>query len=100
MNRKGLAVAVATAIIASGFLANAADKKGADKPAPAKADKPAPAKVKCLGIAKKGGNDCATGTHGCAGLATKDMDKAEWKFADSKAACEKAKGTVVEEKAM
>lgn len=92
MNRKGLALAVASSILASGLLANAADK--------AKKEAAPAAKVKCLGIAKKGGNDCANGTHGCAGKAEKDMDMADWKFADSKAACEKAKGKVVEEKAM
>lgn len=96
MNRKGLALTVASAILTSGLLANAAGKEAKKEAAPA-----APAaKVKCMGIAKKGGNDCANGAHGCAGKAAKDHDMTEWKFADSKMACEKAKGKVVEEKAM
>lgn len=96
MNRKGLALAVAASIITSGMIAGAKEKtaeKTADKVAPA-------AKVRCAGIAKKGANDCATAAHGCAGLAQKDHDSADWKFADNKAACEKQKGKVVAEKAM
>ena len=36
---------------------------------------------KCFGIATAGKNDCAssTGSHGCAGMATKDHDPADWK---------------------
>lgn len=37
-------------------------------------------KVKCYGIAKTGKNDCksASGSHGCAGYATKDNDPDEF----------------------
>ena len=42
-----------------------------------KMDKPA-AMEKCFGVAKAGKNDCAAGTHSCAGQATKDMDKASF----------------------
>lgn len=37
-----------------------------------------PAMEKCYGVAKAGKNDCAAGTHSCAGQATKDMDKASF----------------------
>lgn len=33
---------------------------------------------KCYGIAKKGRNDCGSASHGCAGEAKIDGDKAEW----------------------
>jgi uncharacterized membrane protein len=46
---------------------------------------------KCYGIAKAGQNDCATATHGCAGMATADKDPAEWKSVP-KGTCEKAGG--------
>jgi uncharacterized membrane protein len=48
--------------------AYAADTKAMDKPA----------MEKCFGVAKAGKNDCAAGTHSCAGQATKDMDKASF----------------------
>jgi uncharacterized membrane protein len=43
---------------------------------------PNPAKDKCFGVAKAGANDCAsaTGTHSCAGTATVDNDKGDWKY--------------------
>lgn len=49
---------------------------------PAKSDK-------CFGIAMAGKNDCAskTGSHSCAGQATKDKDPNEWKYVD-KGTCE------------
>ena len=34
-----------------------------------------PAMEKCYGVAKAGKNDCASGSHSCAGQSTKDMDK-------------------------
>ena len=36
---------------------------------------------KCFGVATAGKNDCAssTGSHGCAGMATKDHDPSDWK---------------------
>lgn len=37
-----------------------------------------PAMEKCFGVAKAGKNDCAAGTHSCAGQANKDMDKASF----------------------
>ncbi|QID17245.1 DUF2282 domain-containing protein [Nitrogeniibacter mangrovi] len=39
-------------------------------------------KEKCFGIAKAGANDCAsvTGTHSCAGQASRDNDPKEWKY--------------------
>lgn len=46
---------------------------------------------KCYGVAKAGQNDCATATHGCAGMAAADKDPAEWKNVP-KGTCEKAGG--------
>ena len=44
------------------------------------ADKPMdkPATEKCYGVAKAAKNDCAAGSHSCAGQATKDFDKASF----------------------
>ena len=55
---------------------------------PAAAD---PSKEKCFGIAKAGQNDCATGSHSCAGTATKDNDSGDWKYV-AKGTCEKMGG--------
>jgi uncharacterized membrane protein len=61
--------------------------------APAAAD---PSKEKCFGIAKAGANDCAsaTGSHSCAGTATKDNDKGDWKYVD-KGTCDKMGGSMM-----
>ena len=52
-----------------------------------------PSKDKCFGVAKAGANDCAsaTGSHSCAGTATKDNDKGDWKYVE-KGTCEKLGG--------
>jgi uncharacterized membrane protein len=54
-----------------------------------------PAKDKCFGVAKAGANDCAsaTGTHSCAGTATVDNDKGDWKYVE-RGTCEKMGGTL------
>ncbi|HEX7686059.1 MAG TPA: DUF2282 domain-containing protein [Burkholderiaceae bacterium] len=54
---------------------------------------PQPGKDKCFGVAKAGQNDCAsaTGSHSCAGTATKDNDPGDWKYVD-KGTCEKMGG--------
>ena len=61
--------------------------------APAAADA---SKEKCFGIAKAGANDCAsaTGSHSCAGTATKDNDKGDWKYVD-KGTCDKMGGSTM-----
>lgn len=51
------------------------------------------AKDKCFGVAKAGQNDCATGSHSCAGQAKKDNDTSEWKYV-AKGTCEKLGGKV------
>jgi len=53
-------------------------------------------KEKCYGIAKAGSNDCAsaTGSHSCAGTATKDNDKGDWKYVD-KGTCDKMGGSTM-----
>lgn len=53
-------------------------------------------KDKCYGIAKAGANDCAsaTGSHSCAGTATKDNDKGDWKYVD-KGTCDKMGGSMM-----
>ena len=60
--------------------------------APVAAD---PSKDKCFGIAKAGQNDCASasGSHSCAGTATKDNDAGDWKYV-AKGSCEKMGGTM------
>ena len=50
-------------------------------------------KEKCFGVAKKGGNDCAsaTGSHSCAGQAKADNAPEEWKYV-AKGSCEEMGG--------
>jgi uncharacterized membrane protein len=52
-----------------------------------------PSKDKCYGVAKAGHNDCAsaTGSHSCAGTATKDNDSGDWKYVE-KGSCQKMGG--------
>ena len=56
---------------------------------------PDASKDKCYGIAKAGANDCAsaTGSHSCAGTATVDNDKGDWKYVE-RGTCEKMGGTL------
>ena len=53
-------------------------------------------KDKCFGIAKAGQNDCASasGSHSCAGTATKDKDPGDWKYVE-KGSCEKMGGSMM-----
>ncbi len=55
-------------------------------------------KERCYGIAKAGQNDCSnlSGTHGCAGMATKDNDPGEWKAVPN-GTCKKLKGLTEKE---
>ena len=50
-------------------------------------------KDKCFGIAQAGQNDCASasGSHSCAGTATKDNDAGDWKYV-AKGTCDKMGG--------
>ena len=84
MKIKKLAFSAAGIILASGILtpAHAGDKKK---------------QVQCMGTALKAKNDCAGNGHDCAGLAKKDRDPKEWKFAASKLECEKAGGQLLED---
>jgi uncharacterized membrane protein len=54
---------------------------------------PDASKDKCYGIAKAGANDCASasGSHSCAGTATKDKDPGDWKYVE-KGTCDKMGG--------
>ena len=63
--------------------------------APVHAADTKPAQEKCFGIAKAGQNDCASasGSHSCAGTATKDNDAGDWKYV-AKGSCEKMGGTM------
>jgi uncharacterized membrane protein len=63
-----LAAMFGTMALAVASTGTAADKPMADKPA----------MEKCFGVNKAGKNDCAAGTHSCAGQATKDMDKSSF----------------------
>jgi uncharacterized membrane protein len=69
---------LSTGVAASGLLGALAlaavavsQAKAADEMAGAKTEK-------CYGVAKAGKNDCAAGSHSCAGQATKDADKASF----------------------
>jgi uncharacterized membrane protein len=50
-------------------------------------------KEKCYGIAKAGKNDCksSSGSHSCAGQASKDNDPADWNYV-AKGTCAQAGG--------
>ncbi len=84
-NRQALiAAALATVCAAAGSSAIAADAGSASAAA---------AKEKCYGIAKAGGNDCATanGAHSCAGQSKVDKGPYEWKYV-AKGTCKKEGG--------
>lgn len=55
-------------------------------------------KEKCYGIAKAGQNDCAniSGTHSCAGQASKDMAPDDWKYV-AKGTCKSMNGMTADE---
>lgn len=55
-------------------------------------------KEKCFGIAKAGQNDCASlsGSHSCAGQASKEMASDEWKYV-AKGSCKSMKGMTADE---
>ena len=59
----------AALLSALALLPGAASSQAMDKPG---------GKEKCYGVAKAGKNDCAAGTHSCAGQSTKDMDKSSF----------------------
>ncbi len=84
MNYSKLAIGAAGLILASGVLSESQAKDE-------------PKQVQCLGVAMKAKNDCGGNGHGCSGLAKKDRDPKEWKYAASKDACEKAGGVLLEE---
>ena len=71
---KSLTVSAMFGAAALAFASSAAFADDAKKME--KMDKPAT--EHCFGVAKAGKNDCAAGTHSCAGQATKDMDKASF----------------------
>jgi len=56
---------------------------------------PAPAPTysaeKCYGVATKGGNDCGTATHSCAGESSKAKDAASWIYVPA-GTCKKIEG--------
>jgi uncharacterized membrane protein len=54
-----------------------------------------PSKDKCYGVAKAGQNDCASasGSHACAGTATKDKDAGDWKYV-AKGTCDQMGGSM------
>lgn len=66
-----LVLALVTAGLTAGSLAVIA----ADKPEDKNGKQPV---EKCYGVAKKGKNDCKSDAHSCAGLSTKDKDKADY----------------------
>ncbi|MEM7184568.1 MAG: DUF2282 domain-containing protein [Spirochaetota bacterium] len=50
-----------------------------------------PRMEKCMGIVKKGKNDCGANGHSCAGMARKDNDPKEWIYLP-KGTCSKIVG--------
>ena len=56
-----------------------------------------PAQEKCFGVAKAGQNDCAAGSHSCAGQTKVDNAADDWKYV-AKGTCEKMGGKTVEAK--
>jgi uncharacterized membrane protein len=46
---------------------------------------------KCYGVAAKGGNDCGTATHSCAGESPKAKDAASWIYVPA-GTCKKIEG--------
>ena len=48
-------------------------------------------KEKCYGVVKAGQNDCAAGSHSCAGQSKVDNDPASWKYV-AKGTCDKMGG--------
>ena len=81
MSQRVLIAATAAAVMSMGLMA-----------VPAAAQE----KEKCFGIAKAGQNDCAAGSHSCAGQSKVDMDKTEWKYV-AKGTCKSMKGLTAEE---
>lgn len=75
------------ALIAAALMSVAGAAAAADGSMPAASGD----KEKCYGVAKAGQNDCASGTHGCAGQAKADNAPSEWKYV-AKGTCEKAGG--------
>lgn len=90
MNKAILSVAIA-GILTSGIALTASADEGAMPEKGAMMSE----KEKCYGIAKAHKNDCksASGSHSCAGQATKDNDAADWKFVP-KGDCEKSGGSL------
>jgi uncharacterized membrane protein len=70
------ALAVAAVAVASAQAAPAVQPAGSEK---------------CYGIAKAAKNDCAGGSHSCAGQATKDMDKSTYVYLPA-GVCDKIAG--------
>ncbi len=55
-----------------------------------------PAQEKCFGVAKAGQNDCASGTHSCAGQAKADKAAEDWKYV-AKGTCKTLGGKTADE---
>ena len=55
-----------------------------------------PAQEKCFGVAKAGQNDCASGTHSCAGQAKADKASEDWKYV-AKGTCKTLGGKTADE---
>lgn len=85
---KPLAHIATSAVVASSLLGAIALATAASAQPPAA--KPSGSE-KCYGINKAGKNDCAAGTHSCAGSSVKNMDKASFVYLP-KGACSKIAG--------
>lgn len=67
-----------SAVIALGLTCSASAAVAETKSSGMEMNADIPGMEKCYGIAKKGMNDCGTGTHNCSGEAKQDAAKDEW----------------------
>jgi uncharacterized membrane protein len=83
MNQRALIAAAAASLLSTALMSTPALAQG---------------KEKCYGIAKAGQNECSNlaGTHSCAGQATVDNDKGEWKYVPT-GTCASMKGMTAAE---
>jgi uncharacterized membrane protein len=67
-----------TMALAAVFAAAATSMAFAQQPTGQREAQAAPAMERCYGVARAGHNDCAAGSHSCAGHATRDNDPASF----------------------
>lgn len=90
MNNRTLVSSALASVMAMGLVSTASAQMDMDSSTKGK--------EKCFGVVKAGQNSCAnlSGTHSCAGQATKDNDSTEWKLVP-KGSCAKMGGLNAEQ---